>query len=208
MRTSLPATIATLVLVGCGGSPAANDARGSGSPDSPNGDFDAPPTFGARMPQVIAMDTTDIMTTPKGMAITWNDDPNQASIEKFFGEFGSSTAWATQTSEYGVGALTAATPQHMTGNHPKTTSSDALLNILQTNLTGASPAWGAPDANTIYMFFVPVGTEVNDGSGNVSCTDYDGYHFDEMIGGVDVAYSISAACDGEAMAKASATSTT
>ncbi len=88
-------------------------------------------------------DPTDILTAPKGMAITWDSDTNRTDIEKFFGEYGASSAWAAQTTEYGVGTLTAANPAHISGDAPVTTSTESLLQILSDNTTGANPR-GAP----------------------------------------------------------------
>ena len=190
MRTWLLAMLAT---VGCGDNLVA-------PPDAPPHVFvDAAPSFGARMPQAIVGDPTAIMTAPKGMAITWDNDPNQVDLEKFFGAYGASPAWAEQTAEYGVGTLTNAPPQHIAGNAPATVLESTLLGLLTTNTAGANPPWGPPDENTIYMFFIPKGTKFDDGSGSFACQGYDGYHFDTMINGVDVAYSISAVCHQEAL---------
>ncbi len=183
--------VATLLLVACGGSSATPDAAVDGFTD-----HDAAPTFGARMPVAIAADPTDIMAAPKGMAIAWDNDPNLTSIETFFDSYGKSTAWSDATAEYGIGALTNTVTQSAGSAAPATVTEADLLGLLTTNLTAAR--WGVPDPSTLYMFFIPVGTKVDDGTGSFTCTDYDGYHFDTMINGVDTAYAISASCHGEA----------
>src|SRR6185369_5220398 len=60
------------------------------------------------------------------------------------------------------------------------------------NLSGASPAWGAADASTIYLFLLPEGTDIL--SGGHCCTDFLGYHWDVDVNGVDVPYGIVCDC--------------
>ncbi len=211
MRSFKP-WLAAVLWFGCSGG-------NSGTVDSATTDtfaqVDAPPTFGARMPQVIAPDPTDILKAPKGMAISWDSDPNRASEEKFFTEYNIS-AWATQTSEYGVGMLSAATPAHIAGNAPGKITDAQVTAMIAANTTGTDPAWGSADPSTIYMFFIPPGTTVDD-DGDLSCGgsavgsaacatqdqqnngDYDGYHYDTMVGDVDVPYAIVASCPCEAL---------
>jgi hypothetical protein len=69
-----------------------------------------------------------------------------------------------------------------------------IRTLLTTNLTGPTPAWGAPSQNTVYSFFVPLGSAFGDASGSC-CDAFDGYHDDVLVGGVDVAYAIQCACD-------------
>jgi hypothetical protein len=152
--------------------------------------------LGALMPRVVAGNRDAVMTTPSIVVITYDDDPSRADLEAFASTYGASAAWAPQTAEYGVGALVAGTPRHLAGNAPATITDAQVLALLHANLGGAAPAWGAPDENTLYSFFFPDGTILDDGFGSLCCTDYDGYHYDEMIGGVDVAYAIQCTCPG------------
>jgi hypothetical protein len=153
--------------------------------------------LGALMPQVVRLNTTNaVMLNPKVMPITYDDDTRRTDIEAFITNYAQSTAWTSATSEYGVGTLSSATPQHITGNAPGTIVDSTVIGMLQANLGGASPAWGAPDPNTIYAFFFPAGTIVDDGTGSKSCTDYDGYHYEAAVGTVIVPYAIIVACPG------------
>jgi len=145
--------------------------------------------LGALMPQELANDQHAIMATPTVVSITYDGDPNRTDTEAFFAQYAASPAWAMQVGEYGVGALTVGTPRHMSGAAP--TSDAGLRQILTTNLTGATPAWGAPNENTLYSFTLPVGTAFKDQTGAAFCG---GYHDDVMIGSVDVAYSIQLPC--------------
>ena len=149
------------------------------------------------MPQVVNLNNTQsTLSAPNVVAITYDNDVNRADIEAFFVQWAKSYSWATLTAEYGVGPLSAGTPQHLSGNAPVAPTDGQVRGLLMQYLTGVTPAWGAPDANTIYAFFFPAGSIVDDGTGSKCCTDYDGYHSDVQIGPVDVAYSIVCQCPG------------
>jgi hypothetical protein len=150
------------------------------------------PDLGPLMPQAIS-GGAPVMATPTVMPITWDVDPGRADIEAFFPQYAASTAWAAQTAEYGVGPLSVATPQHLTGG--PASSDDDVRAILTANTTGAAPAWGAPSLNTVYAFFLPLGAGFDDGTGSLCCSGFDGYHDDFLVNGVDVAYSIQCMCD-------------
>jgi hypothetical protein len=185
-------------LVGCG----SNDMN-PGTPDAPSVDghtsgSDAavnPMAFGDLMPQIIA--GNGIIAAPKVMAITYANDPNRTDYETFFTQYAASTAWTAQAAEYGVGALTVAAPGRLTANAPATlTEAKFFSDILTPNLTGANPAWGAPDPNTIYQISIPASMQFGDTQDGMCCSDYLGYHYDQVIGGVDVPYAINCTCDG------------
>jgi hypothetical protein len=149
------------------------------------------------MPQVpLANTPAAILASPKVMPITYDNDNKRADLEAFVPNFAQSTAWAEQTAEYGVGPLTMATPQHVAGNAPANMTDDNLMQLLQANLTGANPAWGAPDPSTIYAFFIPDGTTYNDFTNSQCCVDYDGYHSVSTVGGVDLVYAVMCHCPG------------
>lgn len=168
-----------------------------GSPDAvvandgigPLDDGLQPLSLGALMPQEVAGNPQAIMATPTVVAITYDTDPQRADVEAFYAQYAASPAWALQTAEYGIGALTVGTPRHLTGTPAP--SDTAIHQILTSKLTGASPAWGAPDENTLYSFTLPVGTHYIDNSGQMRCG---GYHDDVIVGGVDVAYSVQVPC--------------
>jgi hypothetical protein len=154
-----------------------------------------PTAFGDLMPQVVG--GSGIIAAPKVIAITYANDPNRTDYETFFTQYAASPAWTAQAAEYGVGALTVAAPGRLTANAPATlTEGKFITNVLTPNLSGANPAWGAPDANTIYQISIPSTVSYDDGTGSKCCTDYLGYHYDTTIAGVDVPFAINCACDG------------
>ena len=144
------------------------------------------------MPQVTA--GAGIIATPRVIAITYDNDPNRSALEAFFTQYAASTAWPAQVSEYGVGALTIRTPQHIAGNAPATIATTDLLDLPSQNTTGASPAWGAADPNTIYEFSIPEGGSFSDPGFGTCCIDYLGFHEFATIGTIVVPYAVLCAC--------------
>jgi hypothetical protein len=141
------------------------------------------------MPQELAGDAKAVMATPTVIPITYNNDPQRADVEAFYPQYAASSAWLAQTAEYGIGALSVGTPLHLTGTPP---ASDTALHTVITNaLSGASPAWGTPSANTLYSITLPIDSNFTDDIGNKCCG---GYHDDLLVGSVDVAYSVQCPC--------------
>lgn len=175
-----------------------DDQAGPDAPAPIDAPADAaiPTTLAMAMPRAVPSDATAILANPKLMPITFANDTHRADIDAFVTAYAASPEWTAGVAEYGIGALTVATPAHLTTTVGAKITDAQVQAILSANLTGASPAWGAPDPNTVYSFFFPTGTIVDDGTGSLCCTDYDGYHYDAQIGGVDVAYAIQCSCPG------------
>ncbi len=151
----------------------------------------------ALLPRGIALDSSDaVLKTPKVVAITYDADPFRADLEAFVAQYAASTAWGQHTTEYGVGPLVVRPPQHLTDDPPAAIDDTGITDLLDANLGGASPAWGAPDPDTIYTLFFPAGTIVDDGTGSTSCDGWDGYHSDYTVDGVTVPYAVVVACPG------------
>jgi len=180
------------MIAGCGGNGGGGtpDAHGTGHDAA----IDAPPVapFGDRMPQIGG--GTEVITAPKVMAITYDNDTNRTAYEQFFTQYAASTAWPAQAAEYGVGALTVLNPAHITGNAPGTLTEAQFVAMLTSNTTGASPAWGAADPSTIYQLSIPSGTMYSDSNGSKCCSGYLGYHYSAAIGGQSIPFAIN--CGG------------
>src|SRR5206468_554227 len=112
-----------------------------------------------------------------------------ADIDKFLKELTTSTFWSQTTEEYGVGPLTVLPTIHRPEQPPAKLSDGDLQSDLVANTSGASPAWGAADQGTIYMFILPHGTIVD--AGGPCCTDFDGYHEESTSGSVSLAYGVA-----------------
>jgi hypothetical protein len=137
-----------------------------------------------------------VLKSPKVQPIAYGSDPGLADIEKFLTELTQTTFWSETTSEYGVGALTILPTIVRTGAAPANLTPATLEQDLATNTTGTSPAWGAADFSTIYLFLIPPGTIIGDASGT-GCTDFDGYHTEVNVqGSLSVPYAVGCACPG------------
>ncbi len=210
----LAASVISLVAFGCGGSdsPAqstgtsAGSTSGSASTGGEGGsggaggastgstggsDFAVGPH--APAPQVVNLGGP-VLKTPKIIAITYNEDANQAELDKFTTELAASSYWAATTSEYGVGPLTVGAPIHLATAAPKTTTDADFLAQINANLSGPNPAWGAADPNVVYTFVLPEGSTID--SGGVCCSGYDAYHDETKVGATKVAYAIVCTCPG------------
>ena len=137
-----------------------------------------------------------VMKKPKVLVISYDSDPHGAKVDDLMTKLQGSAYWTAIVSEYGVGPLEAKPPIHLAGNPPSSTFSESvLLAELDTNTTSANAAWGAADPSTIYLFVVPQGYAVNDGS--TCCQDYDGYHAEHKVtSGATVPYAVVCACPG------------
>lgn len=146
-----------------------------------------------------------VLTAPKVQMIAYTEDPTATDIEKQLTELTHTQTWSQQTSEYGVGPLTVLPTIFIPGTPPATIDDNSgdptpLQKTLAANTSGASPAWGAADASTIYMFLLPDGTQVN--SGGLCCdpqAGYFGYHDEAPVGSMNVPYAVICNCPAFAM---------
>jgi hypothetical protein len=136
-----------------------------------------------------------VLATPKVLPILLSNDPDAGELIKFFTELAASSAWAAQTSEYGVGKLTVLSP--VTFSPTSSTINDQTLRgAIQASTYGATPAWGAGDPSTTYFFVFPSGTTIINQALKPSCTNFDGYHSEVASGNVAMPYAVAVACDG------------
>jgi hypothetical protein len=157
----------------------------------PTIDAATPLALGPLMPQEVPGNASAVMATPTVVAITYDGDQSRNDIEAFYGQYAQSSAWAAQTAEYGIGSLSVGAPIHLTGTPP--TGDTTLQQLVVANLTGTTPAWGAPSENTLYSFTLPLDSTFTDDTGRACCG---GYHDDVMVGSTDVAYSVPCPCPG------------
>jgi hypothetical protein len=110
------------------------------------------------------------------------DDDMQHQLEAFLDELATSPYWSTATSEYGIGAPTIDT-SIVAAETPPTTD-DELQALLESHVgsplsaattVGFPVRWPAPDANTVYVVFLPTGVTLTAGS-DTSCVTFGGYH--------------------------------
>jgi hypothetical protein len=162
--------------------------------------LDAPVGTAQPAPQVPDLGGA-VIATPKIQLIAYSEDPMLTAAGAFITQLGSTTEWATQTSEYAVGAFTQLPTIAIDGTPPASLDDNSgnptpFEQTLATNLSGTSPAWGAADPNTIYVFLLPLGTNIS--SGGNCCTDFLGYHYDAPVGSISVPYAIVCDCAPQA----------
>jgi hypothetical protein len=136
-----------------------------------------------------------VLKKPMVQPIRYMSDPMASDLDAFLQELSTTTTWSAQTSEYGVGPLDVLPAIIITTAAPAMTTDADLQQELANNLQGASPAWGAANTSTIYLFELPPGTIESDPTGSC-CTDFDGYHGEAQVGTANVPYAVSCACHG------------
>jgi hypothetical protein len=130
----------------------------------------ASPPIETTLPQVVPVGGP-VLTVPKVQPILYASDPSGSDVLAFLQELASTSYWTETTSEYGVGALTVLPAITVTTPAPATVSDAMLETMLADNTSGASPAWGAADPSTIYLFVLPPRTIEQDAEG-ACCTNY------------------------------------
>lgn len=135
-----------------------------------------------------------VMKSPKVVAITFQGDSLQASIDTFVGQLvAATTYWSGATSEYGVGPLSASAPVHSTDTPPATLADADVRTWLKQQIQGGA-GFPQPDANTVYALFYPQGTTVTTSFG-ATCQGFNGYHDDfALSAGNYVAYTVVPRC--------------
>jgi hypothetical protein len=141
-----------------------------------------------------------VLAAPKVQLIAYADDPVAADADKMITELTTTSTWGIETAEYGVGALTKLPTVLLPGPVPASLDDNAnthspFQDDLAAHITGAEPAWAPADPSNIYLFLLPLGTNIN--SGGVCCTDFLGYHYEALAGTGSVPYAV--VCDCAAM---------
>jgi hypothetical protein len=148
-------------------------------------------------PQVVNLGGT-VIAAAKIQLIAYTEDPMEPAVEGFITEFGATTEWAAQTSEYGVGPFTQLPAILIPGTPPTMLDDNAEVGspfqqTLAANVSGANPVWGAEDGSTIYVFLLPEGTNIS--SFGSCCSDFLGYHFEAAIGDGSTNAPYGVVCD-------------
>lgn len=139
-----------------------------------------------------------VVANPRVVPIVFQDDPLATQIDSFTQKLSTSAYWAGVAKEYGVGAITAAPMITIPEAAPVNITSSQVEAWLKDKL-GATPAFGAPDASTLYAIYYPAGTTItmeDAGELGQSCQGYGGYHFEVDVGGKSVGYAVMPRCSG------------
>jgi hypothetical protein len=157
-----------LVLVACSGGGAARDDVAlldapSEAPLRDGGPAEAGPEVGAYpaphspAPREIFGGGT-VLSKPRIVPITYDNDPLRAKIELFVTKLGASSFWKEVTSEYGVGPAVSGRPVHLSEAAPKTIDDVEVKAWFASRLDGSHPEFDPPDDQTMYALYFPSGT--------------------------------------------------
>jgi hypothetical protein len=175
---------------------AASAASGKADAGIPAIDRAAPgstfPAAHPAMPRVVSSGG-HVIVKPNVVAVTFNGDPYQPTIDEFAGSFPGTDFWTANVAEYGVGRLTARNPIHLTTRAPLLIDDSGIQSWLRSRVDGTHAEWGTPDESTIYTVFYPTGTVVTL-QGYLSCITYGGYHSEVLVGAKKVAYAVIPRC--------------
>jgi hypothetical protein len=147
----------------------------------------APSVVSASGPVLTAPVIVPIM--PQGYAF-------QNDIQTFTSTLGQQSYWATTTSEYGVGNITALPPVVVpTSSFPGLSGTNPIQDQDIQNFLTSEFQSGALTANPqqIYAVYFPDTVTISDGQGT-SCKDFGGYHSEIDINGTPLSYAVLPAC--------------
>jgi len=140
-----------------------------GSSTSSSGPSGTYPAFQPNIGQIVNQGGT-LLTSPKIVTVTWQSDPNASTFEAFGDKIGASSYWKTAVGQFGVGAATSGTANHVriAKDLAATIEGTDLETWLLTQLTTASSGFPAPDAQTLYVIYLSPSTELTE-SGADAC---------------------------------------
>lgn len=127
-----------------------------------------------------------VVKAPKIVTIVWTQDPNYKTYEAIGDNIGASAYWKTTVSEYGVGPATNGGHVEITGAPPASmddgTNNDEVDAFIVKGVTGApANGWPVPDANTMYMLYLPEATALLNNKAD-DCPNNNGYHSETTVG--------------------------
>lgn len=199
----LPVVLGAFVIPACGGSENASPAPAPNTPDAEvqrpvdaGEDTGEKPKLAAPVFPTVKSRGGPVATSGKVQVITFPADPLTQQIQQFSEKIAVSEYWKNAGAEYGVGPLTVLPPIVNAEDAPTTTTEEGIDQWLVQKLSGATPAFGAPDSNKLYAIYYPASTTIEDGGSGLgkSCESYGGYHYETQVGGVKVAYAVMPRC--------------
>lgn len=186
--------IVTVLAAACGDNTARPDAALDSAPDAPLYPAFAPPVL------QVMKGPGSVMPNVRVVPAFFPGDPLHAQLVDFLGKLAGSSTWSQMTSEYGVGALTVASPVDIATAPPANLTNDQIAAFLADQLSGSHPEWGATDPatlmTTVYVLFYPAATTVSL-NGVTSCNwgspTIGGYH-QFTTGSVSATYAVIPRC--------------
>jgi hypothetical protein len=135
-----------------------------------------------------------ILANPRVIPITFAGDSAASDLEAYAAAIGHGSYWSAVVNEYGVHAVTSGTPIRLTQPAPPSIDDATIRTLIQQNLEGVAPAWGAPDKSAVYTLFFPASTAITYGT-DVACKTVGGYHEQlALADGTPIAYVVIPRC--------------
>jgi hypothetical protein len=142
------------------------------------------------------------MTAPKIVALTFNNDSNESTIQSYVSSLGTTAWWGTVLKDYSVGPATGQTipltatlassytddPSGTLPNGGTPTMPGFVVSTVQGNASIPKP-----DDQTIYVFFMP-STTTFELQGQTSCQAVGGYHNSTTSNGTTYVYAVIPEC--------------
>jgi len=216
MSTVIAPVVLGVLVAACGGGvetdpapsgPSTNPPAGPGAPDpgaKPSDpapvDHGAPsdkyPAFTPDIAQLVN-NGGQVLSKPVITTVTWSNETNADTFEKFGDQLGGSDYWKSVTSEYGVGAATSGAEHHVRipTAGPASISDADLSSLVQTSLSDVASGWPAPTADSVYILYLPKGTALMLQGQDACKQGVGGYHESVTVNGKEVAYAIVPQCN-------------
>jgi hypothetical protein len=105
-----------------------------------------------------------VLDAPRIVVITFDGDPFRDQLEDFNAKIGGTKFWHDVTAEYGVGAMVAGRPVHLSDAPPASIDDVDVKKWFQAMLDGTHPEFDLPDDETMYVLYYPAGTTYTIGS--------------------------------------------
>jgi hypothetical protein len=161
------------------------------------------PAFTPYMPQVLNQGGT-VLASPQIVTITWLSDTSYATWEAFDDGIGATAYWSAATSQYGVGAATGGTSNHVEQSTAEPTSwsdTDVANFVLAQAGDLTTSGWPAPNGNILYTIYLPQTTSSTftlQGFGAACSAGVGGYHDNVYLTGTgNIAYAVVLDCPGD-----------
>jgi hypothetical protein len=141
-----------------------------------------------------------VIAHPALVPITFQDDPNRATLEAH-AQWLASSSWLTQVgSEYGIGLGSILGTVPLSANAPTSLTDGQLRSMLAGWIlagTAPRPVDGTFDA-VLYIVYLPSQTTITltatGGPTLTSCMDFGGYHEEMNLDGIHASYAVVDAC--------------
>lgn len=204
-----------------GGSSGSSSGGGdSGSPKDSGPANDGPFVRADHLPfPLMVYQGGPILTATKVVSVTFAGDSNASTYDQLGQNIASSAYWDAVRPGYCetggstcIGDGPAGVSVQLTTAPAASYTDQQIQAFLQTEITSnalPAPDTTMPASNTLYVFYFPMSTSIDDGSGAKSCQDFDGYHGAMTMGSQQVPYAVVDECDyGSASATLIATTET